>query len=54
MTGTAGACTNEAQLRLRARVVDQVGDGAAVVDNDGWFVLVNPASRRCTAAPART
>ena len=43
MTGTAGARTDDAQLRLLARVVDQVGDGVAVVDNDGWFVLVNPA-----------
>ena len=43
MTTTAGMCTDETQLRLASRVVDQVGDGVAVVDNDGWFLLVNPA-----------
>ena len=54
MTRAAGARTDEAQLPLLARVVDQVGDGLAVVVNDRWFALVNPAFAENLGRPALT
>ncbi len=33
----------EGRLRMLTRVIDQLVDGVAVIDDDGWFVLVNPS-----------
>ena len=42
-----------AELPMLARIVEQVGDGVAVVDNDGWFVLVNPAFAAIHGCPGQ-
>ena len=31
-----------ARLRMLSRIAEQVGEGVAVSDNDGWFLYVNP------------
>src|SRR5476651_1510730 len=31
-----------ARLRMLSRIAEQVGEGVAVSDNDGWFQYVNP------------
>ena len=48
---TGPTLPDEDRLRMLARIVDQVADGVAVVDNDGRFVLVNPAFAHMHGCP---
>lgn len=36
------AVSDLARLRMLSRIAEQVGEGVAVSDNDGWFLYVNP------------